>query len=217
MLFRSRSKWDTNSFSAAFQSVRQEKAKVAKAVYTILQSCMFGAWGVYAMDGVGHSLGSHVVLGSGRSLRYRKLTRKFRVQSRVEACMEEHGFTPAPFPHRRARRGKKAHFLSDHVECHVRVNLTWRFMSTETSHSSGKVRPLTRGGGGCYRINRSRMCFSCPPPLPTLKFPSSPPQYMLPHNLASSTVLDPAGINLVVDATGAAEYVQTIGGQLEGE
>ena len=81
------------------------------------------------MEGVGHSLGSHVVIGAGRSLhiRYRKLTCKFRVQSCVGVGMEEHGFTPAPFPHRRARRGEKAHFLSDHVECHVRVNLTWRF------------------------------------------------------------------------------------------
>ena len=101
---------------------------MAKAVYRILQNCMFGEWKVYPMDGVGHSLGSHVMLGRSLHIRYGKLTRKFRVQSCVEVGMEEHGFTPAPFPHKRARRGEEAHTLSDHVECHVRVNLTWRFM-----------------------------------------------------------------------------------------
>ena len=45
--------------------------------------------------------------------------------------MEEHGFTPAPFPHRKARRGEKVHSLSDHVECHVRVNLTCRLMRVD--------------------------------------------------------------------------------------
>ena len=73
------------------------------------------------MEGVGHSLGTHVVIGTIRSLhiRFRKLTRKFRVQACVGVGMEEYGFTPVTFPHRRARRGEKAHSLSDHVECRV--------------------------------------------------------------------------------------------------